>query len=89
MPTDDIIGYLARNKQDLSLDSNVDIFEMATDLQRVGLDLIRVNETKIFGTPTGFSVQWVKLTDEEWADLIHSALLDASVAAMLSGGEEQ
>lgn len=87
MPTSDIIGYLAENRQDLHLDTNADILRMAADLEAHGLKLVRIEPTTIFGVATGVSIQWVHLESEEWAELIHSAILDASVAEMLGGLE--
>lgn len=79
MPTSDIIGYLWQKRQDLDLYSLPDVLDMVANLQRLGLDCVRAEDTIIFGVPAGASIQFVRLEIEEWDRLVHAALLDAAV----------
>ncbi len=89
MPTTDIPGYLASRRQELDLCTTADIRQMASDRQRSGLDVLRTADLKIFGVPTGVSVQWVRMEEAEWDELVHAAVVSASVAQMTSRGEHE
>lgn len=80
MPTTNIIGYLWSERQQLYLYSLTDVLQLTHDLVAGGLDCIRVEDIAPFGIPTGqASVQILMKEPEEWASLIHEAILHASV----------
>lgn len=79
MPTTDIIGYLWGNRQAFEFDGIPDVLQTIADLQRTGLECIRVEDVMIFGSPAGTSVQLVRREPEEWAGLIEDALIQNSI----------
>lgn len=79
MPTFDIIGYLWLKRQALDLDGLPDVLELAGDLQRSGLECIRVEDVKVLGRPMSASVQLIRREREEWEQLIHDTIVGASV----------
>lgn len=79
MPTSNIIGYLWSNRQDLDIDGLPDLLQVISDLQRCGLDAVRVEELKVFGAPVGTSVQLVERTAEEWSSLVEEALVQSAI----------
>ena len=79
MPTTDIIGYLWYNRQALNLDGLPDVLELVADLQRSGLECIRVEDMKVLGQRTGTTVQLVRRERAEWDRLVHDTIINASV----------
>ena len=84
MPALDIIGYLWSKRQHLDIDGLPDILELVADLQRGGLDCIRVDDVKVLGSPVGVSVQLIRKEPEEWYSLVHEIIVDSAVARTIS-----
>lgn len=74
MPTTDIIGYLWSSKQALDLDGVPDCIQMAADLQRSGVECVRLMESKILGVTVSSTTHFVRRPDTEWADLVAEAI---------------
>lgn len=79
MPTTDIIGYLWYNRQALDIDGLPDVLELVADLQRSGLECIRVEDMKVLGQRAGTTVQLVRKERAEWDRLVHDTILRAAV----------
>lgn len=79
MPTTDIIGYLWYNRQALDLDGLPDVLDLVADLQRSGLECIRVEDMKVLGKLAGTTVQLVRKERDEWDRLVHDTIINAAV----------
>lgn len=80
MPTLTIIGYLWLRRHSLGIETVSDVLNLMADLWGSGLDCLQVEDQIVLGTPVGASSHFPRRTREEWDDLVHSTLLDASVA---------
>ena len=92
MPTIDIIGYLWTNRQALGLEGLPDVLQMASDLQRTGVEVVRAEDLTVFGITSGASVVMIERTHEEWGGLVESAIIQASVDEFLRdalGGDDE
>lgn len=92
MPTIDIIGYLWTNRQALGLEGLPDVLQMASDLQRAGIETVRAEDLTVFGIMSGASVVLIERPHEEWEDLVGSAIIQASVDEFLRdalGGDDE
>lgn len=79
MPTTDIIGYLWYNRQALDLDGLPDVLDLVADLQRSGLECVRVEDLKVLGQLAGTTVQLVRKERDEWDLLVHDTIVNAAV----------
>ena len=79
MPTTNIIGYLWSKRQLLDLDTPADVLEMVADLQRLGVECVRLSDIKVLGVPVSASVQITEADEVTWKELVHEAVLAASV----------
>ena len=79
MPTTDIIGYLWDHRQELEISDVPDLLAFMADLQRIGLEAVRVEDRTIFGSYAGAAVTWPRLPAEEWGELVHAAILSSAV----------
>lgn len=93
MPTVDIIGYLWLKRQALDLDGLPDVLDLQADLQRLGLECVRVTDIKIFGATTMPSVEHIRRDPEEWERLVHDVIVRSSVEDTIhmihEGGEHE
>lgn len=94
MPTTDIIGYLWSNRQELELDGLPDVIHMAGDLQHIGLACVEISEISVFGISLETRSSLVLRTTEEWADLVHKAILSSAIEHTVdmlhvSGGDDE
>jgi hypothetical protein len=89
MPTVDIIGYLWSKRQALGLDGIPDALQMASDLQRAGLEAVRVEDQTVFGVPTGVAVTLVRRDPVAWDDLVSNAIVSAAAQDFMAqhGGD--
>lgn len=92
MPTINIIGYLWHNRQALNLDGLPDVLEMVADLQRLGLECVRVGDILVFGVPIEEpSVELMTRTSDEWSRLVEDLIVSSAAeeaAHMHGGGHE-
>ena len=91
MPTTDILGYLWTKRQALELADIPETVELAADLQRAGLECIRIETRRVLGRTAGSSVQLVRKTPEQWAVLVEAVIVNSAVehaSSMLHEGAE-
>lgn len=80
MPSTDIIGYLWMKRQSFGIETPADAMDLVSDLLIAGLDCIQVEDQKTLGIITGATTSYPRKTQEEWDELVHKAIVDASVA---------
>lgn len=80
MPTTDIIGYLWGKRQVLDLHSVSEAVSLTADLLEQGVECIRVEEMTALGITIGISTSYPRKTQEEWDEILHEAIITASVA---------
>lgn len=80
MPTTTILGYLWRNRKDLSIESIADTLQVASDLARQGVPVVTLADEMILGKTTGHVyTRWVTRDFEEWGTIVEKAIIDAAV----------
>lgn len=80
MPAMDIIGYLWTKRQSFSIDTPAQVLRLAADLYDAELDCLNVEDQLVLGQKIGVSTSYPRRTEEEWDELVHEAILKASVA---------
>lgn len=80
MPALDILGYLWMKRQELDIQTKDEAVSLAADLMTSGLDCIQIEDVTMFGLVVGARASYPRKTKEEWDELVHRAIVDASVA---------
>ena len=80
MPALTIIGYLWLKRQSFGIESPSEAIRLVADLLDGGLDCVQIKDQLVLGSAIGATASFPLNTREEWDELVHQTIVDASVA---------